>query len=697
MANATRTAVQQRGQRTLLSTLSAVGDARLHHLRVASFVFVGYYLGARLGLALTFVPNPVSVLWPPNSVVFAALLLLPVQSWWVVAAAALPAHLLAEMQGGVPIAMVLCWFVSNMSEALIGATCLRLLRPQPVTFGALRDVSAFMVAAFVAAFLSSFIDAAFVAVNAFGDSSYWVVWRTRLLSNVTAALTVVPVIVTWHASRRSELVNMGRAGAFEAGVLIAGLLAVTLVVFNSNLTASVAPALIYLPLPFLLWATLRFGPRGASGAFALVAMLVIWGTGHGLGPLGTRLPAENAFSVQLFLIFVGPTLLCLAAALEERRRAEQSRRASDRLFHLLLQATNDAVYERDLTTDAVRFSGHGLAPFGYAPALLPQTFGMFTELIHPDDRERVLTAHLGAVEGRGGHWDSEFRLRRGDARYTHVHEQGLVVRDKAGRAPSQMIGTLTDITERRETEELNQRLAQASRFAAMGELTASIAHEINQPMSAILSNVDAAEMLLDAGQQDSAELRQILEDIRSDDLRASEVIRHIRGLANKREVAFVRFDMNELARAVLRLVAPTARRRGVMVTSRFAQVPSVYGDRIHVQQVLLNLLFNGMDAVADMIPERRRLEIATVQAEAGDVEVRIRDWGDGIPPGQCERIFDSFYTTKEHGMGLGLSITRTLVEANGGRICAENHPDAGAVFRFTLRIDRRPAGTNARR
>jgi signal transduction histidine kinase len=493
--------------------------------------------------------------------------------------------------------------------------------------------------------------------------------------------------VTWHASRRRDPFAGDRMRAVEAAVLLAGLLSVTLVVFDSNLTSSVAPALVYLPLPFLLWAALRFGPQGASAAFAIVAVLVIWGTGHGLGPLGTRLPVENAFSVQLFLIFVGPTLLCLGAALEERRLAEVSWRKSDRLFQLLLQATNDAVYERYLTTDTFRFSGHGLAPFGYAPALCPATFAAFAELIHPDDRERVLTSHLGAVEGGGGHWDAEFRLRRGDSRYTPVHEQGLVVRDAAGGAPSQMIGTLTDITERRDTEELNQRLGHAARLAVMGELTASIAHEINQPMSAILSNVDAAEMLLDAGDHGSAELRQVLEDIRSDDLRASEVIRHIRTLANKREIAFVRFDLNELARAVLRLAASTARQRGVTVTARFAPVPLVYGDRIHVQQVLLNLLFNGMDAVADLAAERRRVEVATAVAERGEVEVRIRDWGHGIPQGQCERIFDSFFTTKEHGMGLGLSIARTLVEANGGRIGVENHPDGGALFRFTLKVE----------
>ena len=126
------------------------------------------------------------------------------------------------------------------------------------------------------------------------------------------------------------------------------------------------------------------------------------------------------------------------------------------------------------------------------------------------------------------------------------------------------------------------------------------------------------------------------------------------------------------------------------VSARFAPVPLVCGDRIHVQQVLLNLLFNGMDAVADLAAERRRVEVATAAAERGEVEVRIRDWGNGIPQGQRERIFDSFFTTKEHGMGLGLSIARTLVEANGGHIGVENHPDGGALFRFTLKVETQP-------
>lgn len=657
---------------------------------VCFLVFSGYYLGTRVGLALTFLPNPISVLWPPNAILFAALLLMPRRLWWLVVAAALPAHLLAELEGGVPLSMVLCWFVSNVAEAAIGALVVQSLVQRRLGFDRILDVSGFLIAAFAAAFLSSFLDSAFVALIGWGESGYWDVWRTRVLSNFTTSLIFVPLIVVWRSIRLDGLQSMRRNQWLEIAVLVVGLLAITLIVFDSRLTMKGGQALIYLPLAFLLWAALRFGPAGATASFALVSVLVIWGAGHLLGPLGMRQPAENAFSVQLFLIFLGATLLCLAAALEERRGAERSLRASDRRFQLVLQATRDAVYEQELATDAVSWSGSGLAPHGYAHGMSPRSFASLLDLVHPQDKARAMRARIAATNCGNALWECEFRLRRSDSSYAQIHEQGLIVRNDAGKA-IQMIGALTDITERRDADELNQRLAHASRLTAMGELTASIAHEINQPMSAILSNVDAAEMLLDAGELDRRELRQILSDIRGDDLRASEIIRHIRGLANKRQTDAERFDVNELVRVVLRLVAPTVKRRGVTLDVELNRVPLIHADRIHVQQVLLNLFFNAMDAMSTTPEHDRAIRVVTSSVEPHTIEVRVSDRGHGIPAEDLDRIFDSFFTTKRNGMGLGLSIARSLVEAHGGKIWAENNADTGATFRFTLRVDARKA------
>jgi C4-dicarboxylate-specific signal transduction histidine kinase len=218
----------------------------------------------------------------------------------------------------------------------------------------------------------------------------------------------------------------------------------------------------------------------------------------------------------------------------------------------------------------------------------------------------------------------------------------------------------------------------------MGELTASIAHEINQPMSAILTNVDSAQVLLDSGRPDLAELRSIIADIRNDDLRASEIIRHIRNLANKREVEIAPFDMNQLVESSLRLAQPGARLRGVQIRSRCGRIPPARGDRIHAQQVLLNLMFNGMDAMAETPRGARTLLVTTALDPAGMIEVAVRDNGHGIAPEHAHRIFESFFTTKKDGMGLGLSIARSLIAAQGGRLSAANNEDRGATVSFTL-------------
>src|SRR5881394_2947347 len=196
-----------------------------HTVFAAVLVFAAYYLGAKIGFALTFRPHPISVLWPPNSILLAALLLTPVRVWWVILLAAFPAHLAAQLQSNVPPTMILCWFISNSCEALIGAACVRYLIDGPVRFNRLGNVGIFIFfAAFLAPFLSSFVDAAFVAINHFGGDSYWQVWRIRFTSNILAALTLAPLIITWVADGIAWLWKIRQARFVEAALLLVGLL-----------------------------------------------------------------------------------------------------------------------------------------------------------------------------------------------------------------------------------------------------------------------------------------------------------------------------------------------------------------------------------------------------------------------------------------------------------------------------------------
>lgn len=241
---------------------------------------------------------------------------------------------------------------------------------------------------------------------------------------------------------------------------------------------------------------------------------------------------------------------------------------------------------------------------------------------------------------------------------------------------------------RRAQDEARRQQAEvthAARLVLVGEMTASIAHEVSQPLSAILSNADAAEILLCADPPPLDEIRQILEDIRRDDLRANEIVRNLRKLLSKRELRLENTDLNEIARSVLTLTKTDAARRGIAIqTSLDSALPRVAGDPVHLQQVLLNLVLNAMDAMVDVPIDERRLEIITRLRDAKSVEVAVVDTGAGVKTEHLSKLFDSFYTTKHDGMGLGLSIARAIVQTHGGTIWVENNDARGAVFKFTV-------------
>ena len=235
-------------------------------------------------------------------------------------------------------------------------------------------------------------------------------------------------------------------------------------------------------------------------------------------------------------------------------------------------------------------------------------------------------------------------------------------------------------------------LAHASRLAVAGELTASIAHEINQPLGAILSNVSAARLILESSAIETEELGQILEDIRRDDVRASDVIRQLRKLFEKHEVERAVIDLNEAALEMAIVLRAEARRRQVdLVVREWSGDVNVVGDRIQIQQVLINLVLNAMDAVAGQM-EGQRVIVVSVMKSGDTASIEVSDTGHGIKEENRARLFDSFFSTKPAGIGLGLSIVRTLVESHGGSVRAENRPGGGAVFRVEL-----PASENVNR
>jgi len=236
---------------------------------------------------------------------------------------------------------------------------------------------------------------------------------------------------------------------------------------------------------------------------------------------------------------------------------------------------------------------------------------------------------------------------------------------------------------RLEAERLQRDLTHVGRVTTMGEMAAALAHELNQPLTAILSNAHAGERYLAQAAPPLGEVREILQDVAGDARRAGDVIQRLRSLLRKDEARFLPLDVNQVVRDIAGLVHTDAILRNLAIDLDLAPaLPPVRGDRVQLQQVLLNLVLNGMEAVGPH-GEGRRLVVQTLQAD-GTVRVAVRDQGPGIPAAELARIFDTFYTTKPNGMGMGLAISRSIVEAHGGRIWAENNPDRGATFSFTL-------------
>jgi PAS domain S-box-containing protein len=263
--------------------------------------------------------------------------------------------------------------------------------------------------------------------------------------------------------------------------------------------------------------------------------------------------------------------------------------------------------------------------------------------------------------------------------------------DENGTA-NQVLGSATDITARKRTEmEMAQQrneLAHLARVAMMGEMTASLAHELNQPLTAILSNAQTAQRLLDDPAPDMKEIREILEDVVSDDKRAGEIIRNLRNLMKKSELKSEALDLNSVILEVIEIIRSDALIKNVSVAAQLApELPAVRGDRIQLHQIMLNLTINALDAMKGIPVSERRLEIATKRINAHSVQVAVEDAGTGIPPDQIDKVFEPFFTSKSHGLGMGLAICRSIINMHGGRIWATNNPGSGATFRFVLPIN----------
>jgi two-component system sensor kinase FixL len=375
----------------------------------------------------------------------------------------------------------------------------------------------------------------------------------------------------------------------------------------------------------------------------------------------------------------------LARALQE---SQEALRQSARHLALAADAADLGFWAWDAGTDEMWMTPIGRERRGLAPQERLD-LARFLSVVHPEDREKIRVSIKSAVDGEGG-FEREYRVVRPDGEIRWVTLRGAGERDAEDRRV-RVRGISIDVTRQKRAELEAQRrqseVAHLSRVTVLGELSGSLAHEINQPLTAILSNAQTVLYLVEQDGTGSPDVREILADIVHEGKHAAEVIQRIRLLLKKGEVRPEALELSVLVDDVAHLIRGDLALQGVAFSSQIpAGLPRVRGDRVQIEQVLLNLLTNGCDSMADADPHDRRLVLAAMVVEGGEVRVSVADRGPGIAPLDLERVFEPFVTTKSRGLGLGLSVCRTIVTAHTGRLWAVNNDDRGATFHFTLPV-----------
>ncbi len=440
--------------------------------------------------------------------------------------------------------------------------------------------------------------------------------------------------------------------------------------------------------------------------FVADAALAVWRRGDRRQALmvgGSIVLALLAATVQAVLVFWGMLrwpitaswfYLGLVAAMayelsrDALRAAQLTRelRASEQRMTLAAEAANLGVWFREFARNEIWASDQWRAMFGFAKSERLELDRVLQRL-HPDDREVVRQAMAKATAGDGD-YETEYRVLLPDGRLRWIVSRGRVEFNGGGK-PVRMRGVSVDITRRKlaelEIQSHREEVAHLLRVASLGELSTALAHELNQPLMAILSNAQAAQRFLAQDKLDPAEIREILKDIVADDQRASEVICRLRTLLKKGEFQPQALDVNELIQDVIKLMNGDLAARAVSVVTEFAAgLPPIRGDRVQLQQVLINLILNAGDAMTQTAAGARVLTLRSRRGEGGVIQICVADTGSGVPLGDEQKIFEPYHTTKAAGLGLGLSLSRSMIVAHGGRLWVENRAGGGAVFCFTL-------------
>jgi len=658
------------------------------------------FAGNLVGVLLRYPEHGAAILFPPYAALTAVLVASPRRHWIVYVVIATVSHVAASI-GRWPLSWVMVADVANLMRAGVAALLLlHFFGPRP-RLDSVSSLVWFVIAtAIVAPAVGATIGATNPVLHGIPDA-YVGTWSAWFVSSALTALTMLPLLLeVVCAPTKWSLSQLGERRSVETasfGVALAVACAMVLLsLTDGRFDLAVA---LYSPIPVLLWAALRFGPGGAGLALTVLTAVAIIGTERRL----VTMPSDGAvLRLQVFVFLMAMPVLCVAVVANALQSAVQ-------LYRALLASLQDQVAILDANGVVIRvnesWQRHASAPspcpFERARAgddflAACRDASDILAALHPEEREpvpgRLFDGATAVLQGEARRFETDYELKReGRREWYTIRVEPLEWADGGA------VVTRANISARRQAQaeigEQREQLSHLGRVAVLGQLSGAIAHELRQPLAAILANAEAGRLFVERDVIDVDELRAILLDIATEDRRAANVLVGLRAMHKRGAMHLQPIAPADLVRETLGLAHAEIVTRGVTATGIVEpELPLVLADRVQIQHVLLNLVLNSCESMSEIDAAARLLSL-NVSAAGANVRFSVRDSGTGVDRGLIDTLFEPFVTTKPGGLGLGLSIARTVVDTHGGRIWAENLDGAGAMVSFLLPTV--PAGGDA--